>query len=400
VARHPDGRVVFVRHGLPGERVRVVLTETNRRFYRAEAVEVLEASPDRVVPPCPFAGPGRCGGCDWQHVSLPAQRRLKAELVAEQLRRLAGLDLKVSVEAVPVDAVPVGLSGPEPPPGLGWRSRVTFSTDSQGRAGFHRWRSREIEAVDRCLIAAPAVEAVGVEARRWPAGTQVEVAVPTGWSQQADRPGPAYAVSVPTGGTGLLPPEGGYVVHRVGHRQFRVGAGGFWQGHSGAATLLVEAVLEGLGPEPGERVADLFSGVGLFTAFLAEAVGPTGSVVAVEGDGGAVEDARHNLADLAHVQLRRERVEAGNLKRLGPMDRIVLDPPRAGAGLEVSRALAHSGAGRIAYLSCDAATLARDLAVFMPAGWTLRRLRAFDLFPMTEHVEVLALLDGPKGGRL
>ncbi|MBV9097710.1 MAG: class I SAM-dependent RNA methyltransferase, partial [Frankiaceae bacterium] len=133
VAHAPDGRVVFVRHALPGEQVRIEVTEERSSYLRADAVEVLRASPSRVVPPCPYAGPGRCGGCDWQHVALPRQRQLKAELVTEQLRRLAGLDREVVVEQVPGDT-----------DGLRWRTRVQFAVDRQGRAGLHRHRSHDL----------------------------------------------------------------------------------------------------------------------------------------------------------------------------------------------------------------------------------------------------------------
>ena len=153
VSRH-DGRVVFVRHALPGERVRVTVTEGHggSPYWRADAVEVLAASPDRVAPPCPWAGPGRCGGCDWQHASLAAQRALKAAVVQEQLSRLAGIDRDVTVEPVPGD------DG-----GLGWRTRVQYAVDDDGTAGLRRHRSHEVVHLDSCRIAHPLVESAGVD---------------------------------------------------------------------------------------------------------------------------------------------------------------------------------------------------------------------------------------------
>ena len=161
-----EGRVVFVRHTLPGERVRARVTAggPGDRFWRADAVEVLEASPDRVAPPCPYAGPGRCGGCDWQHVEPAAQRGLKAAVVAEQMRRLAGVEVSPVVEALP------GAPG-----GLGWRTRVTFSVDGEGRAGLRRHRSSDVLPVDRCLIAHPGVASVDVLRHRWPGVESVQV---------------------------------------------------------------------------------------------------------------------------------------------------------------------------------------------------------------------------------
>jgi tRNA/tmRNA/rRNA uracil-C5-methylase (TrmA/RlmC/RlmD family) len=167
VARH-QGVVVFVRHALPGERVVVEVTEGQEgdRFLRADAVEVLEASPDRVTPPCPFSGPGRCGGCDFQHVALPAQRELKAAVVTEQLHRLAGLDVDVTVE-------PVGLDGPGA--GLGWRTRVQWAVSPSGRPGLRKHRSHELVEVDECRIAHPSLPVV--TDTEWPDAVSVEAIV-------------------------------------------------------------------------------------------------------------------------------------------------------------------------------------------------------------------------------
>jgi len=325
------------------------VTSATRSFLRADAVEIIEASPDRVVPPCPYAGPGLCGGCDWQHVGLPRQRRLKADLLSEQLRRLAGLDVDVTVEEVP-----------GAPDGLGWRTRVRYSIDRTGRAGFRRHRSHQVQPVEGCLIAAPEVQAEGVTSRRWPGVESVEV------------PGPSERV--------------------VRGRTFRAGPGAFWQVHPAAPEVLVGALLEGLGPRPGDEVADLYGGAGIFAAFLAEAVGESGRVVLVEGSRPAAADAETNLAGLAQAEVVAARVGAGVSDLTGPVDLIVLDPPRAGAGLEVSAALAASSARAVAYVACDPAALGRDLRVFLEAGWELASLRAFDLFPMTEHVEAVAFL--------
>jgi tRNA/tmRNA/rRNA uracil-C5-methylase (TrmA/RlmC/RlmD family) len=389
VARDPEGRVVFVRHCLPGETVRVEVTGTTTSYLRADAVEVLEPSPDRVVPPCPYAAPGRCGGCDFQHVALPRQRALKAELVQEQLSRLAGLSLPVVVEPVPGDDE-----------GLGWRTRVQFGVQSDGAVGLHRHRSHDLELVDRCLIASADVEAVGAEALRWDGASAVEVVAAGSQrvvSVTSRRRGSATVPDVDAGvvvdGRPVRVPHG--VRHTVLGRSFEVAAGGFWQVHPGAPATLVSAVLDGLAPSPGDRVLDLYAGVGLFAALLGERVGPTGSVFAVEGDARASADAARNTADQPHVKVRTAAVDAGLLSRVGRPSLVVLDPPRAGAGLAVSRALVSLAPERIAYVACDPASFARDLRVFLDAGWTMPSLRAFDLFPMTEHVELVATLARP-----
>ena len=332
VVRHDD-RVVFVRHALPGERVVVVVTEgrDGDRFWRGDAVSVLVASPDRVEPPCPYAGPGRCGGCDFQHVTTAGQRALKAAVVREQLSRLAGLDLPVTVEEVP--------------PSLRWRTRMRYVALPGGARGLHVHRSDEVVEIDDCLL---------------------------------DAGGPSRArESVET---------------TSGSHDFVVGPDGFWQSHVEAPRVLVETVLSLLRPQPGERVLDLYAGVGLFAAFLADAVGLAGRVVAVEGSPQACRDARVNLPPQVQVaQGAVDRVLASSYDE--PFDLVVLDPPREGARRTVVEQVADRAPRAIAYVACDPAALARDLATFAGCGYSLRELRAFDLFPMTSHVEGVALLE-------
>jgi tRNA/tmRNA/rRNA uracil-C5-methylase (TrmA/RlmC/RlmD family) len=371
VARH-EGRVVFVRHTLPGERVRARVTEGRERdtFLRADAVEVLLASPDRVAAPCPFAGPGRCGGCDWQHADPAAQRRLKAAVVHEQLLRLAGLDLAVEVEAVEGAA-----------DGTGWRTRVRFAVDREGRAGLRGHRSHEIVPVDDCLIAHPGVAGTGVLGHLWPGVAEITVAVAAATGEQA--------VVLSPDASGTRPPD---ITEKAAGRSWEVPADGFWQVHPAAADVLVEAVLGALDPRPGESALDLYCGVGLFAGALAERLGPAGRVVAVEGAGAAVASARVNLADLAGVRVIGARVDRALAVGLEPTDLVVLDPPRTGAGRVVVDGVAALGPRRIAYVACDPAALARDIAYFAAVGYDLAGLRAFDLFPHTHHVECVATL--------
>ncbi|MEU5884212.1 class I SAM-dependent RNA methyltransferase [Spirillospora sp. NPDC047279] len=422
VARH-EGRVVFVRHALPGERVRALVTDRTKNFLRADAVEILTPSADRVTPPCPFAGPGRCGGCDWQHASLPAQRALKAAVVAEQLERLAGITRAVVVEEVPY---PVEDAEFAPGPGLGWRTRVQFAV-SDGAVGLRRHRSHDVEPIDECLIAHPGVELMGIERHRWSGASSVEgivssstgdrlVVVRERGRKRARVPRLEVPVRLVRG-----KPEPGkslpYVREEVSGRMFQVSGSGFWQVHPGAAQLLSDAVMAALEPKPGEIALDLYCGVGLFTAGLAERVGREGLVVGIESDGQAVRDAKFNLRDLPNVAIERGPVEEvlgdlefgradgsdrsqnkrtsghrGGTRVRGGADVVVLDPPRSGAGQAVVDRLATLVGRKIAYVSCDPATLARDLAYFSERGWTLETLRAFDAFPMTQHVECLATL--------
>ncbi|WP_148612907.1 class I SAM-dependent RNA methyltransferase [Nocardioides rubriscoriae] len=333
VARH-EGRAVFVRHALPRERVVVLVTEGTEgdRFWRADAVEVLQASPHRVEPPCPYAGPDACGGCDLQHVAVPHQRELKAAVVAEQLRRLAGLEVDVVVEEVPGDTPPGS--------GLGWRTRQRYSRLPDGGRAMRKHRSHDLVPVDQCLLESP-------------------------------DPSPHHVLGV----------------------DFAVEADGFWQVHPRAPAILVDAVLAVLDPRPGESVLDLYAGVGLFARFLGDRVGDAALVTMVEGDRTAASHAADNVPGATVLTGDVATVLAGlPADPVAPVDLVVLDPPREGAKRAVVEQVVARAPRAIAYVACDPAALARDVAILAEHGYGLVSLRAFDLFPMTSHVEVVALL--------
>lgn len=339
-----ETRVVFVRHALPGERVVVEITEGTEgdRFWRGDAVEILESAPGRVTAPCPYAGPAKCGGCDFQHVAPGTQRELKAAVLREQLLRLARLDPADPLLDTPVEAVP---GDPDAPDGLRWRTRQSYARTRDGARAMRLHRSHDVIPVDDCLIARP-------DAREPAPGTRVETVL---------------------------------------GRDFTVAADGFWQVHPGAPATLVTTVLDLLDPQPGESVLDLYAGVGLFAAFLAERVGPDGRVVAIEGDRRASELSAENVptaevaaGDVAHVLAT---------SYAGPADLVVLDPPREGARRPVVEQIVARGPRAVAYVACDPAALARDVAIFAEHGYRVTALRAFDLFPMTHHFECVALLE-------
>jgi len=375
-----DGRVVFVRHALPGERVRIAVTEKTARFWRADAVEVIEAAPERVTPPCRHAG--RCGGCDFQHVSPPGQRALLTEVVREQLRRLAGFDWRGEVEAVDPDA-------------LGWRTRIRYSVDERGRAGLRAHRSHHIVDVRRCPLAHP--DTPPVPRAGWE-GDSVEAIV----SSTGQRILVTDAPRIPDG-LGLLDGVAGAdgvrrsgsveLTERVRGRDFTVTGSGFWQVHPAAAGTLVDAVLDGAQATTGDVAFDLYGGVGLFAAFLAEQVGPSGRVVSVEGGRSAHGDAKTNLSRYPHARAVRAPVEKALIGSRLPdrADVVVLDPPRSGAKAAV-RSICALEPRRIVYVACDPAALARDLGSFAARGYSVVDLRAFALFPMTHHVECVAVL--------
>lgn len=374
----PGGRVVFVRYALPGERVVAKITEEHRAYLRADAVQVLDPSPDRVEPPCPYARPDRCGGCDVQHVAPPAQLAWKAAVVREQLLRLAGLSpAEVDELAVRVEALP---GGP-----LGWRSRVRYAVDAAGRPGLRKHRSHEVVPIDRCRIAHPAIQRLPVLGRRWPDTDAVEAVASSGGD---------VAVRAVAGGAQTVVDGPAQVREIAVGREWTLPVDAFWQVHPATADTLAAAVIQLLEPAEGESAWDLYGGAGLFAAALAARVGPTGPITLVESAPLGVRAARENLADLPQIEVVAARVEAALSRRriTGPVDLVVLDPPRTGAGADVVRAVVAAQPRAVAYVACDPAAFARDVRTFARAGWRLTAIRAYDCFPMTQHIECVGLL--------
>ncbi|WP_051208538.1 class I SAM-dependent RNA methyltransferase [Propionicicella superfundia] len=364
---HHDGRVLFVRHALPGERVTVRLTQVNASVLRGDAIEIQHAADDRVEPPCTAFGPGGCGGCDFQHIAVARQRELKADVLRDQLRRLARLEWDGEVEAVPGD------DG-----GLGWRTRARYLV-SAGRLGMRAHRSHRFVALpaEGCLLAVPALRRPALADGRLERVRESRGRGGRGQTRERE-------LVVMAGPDGRPLARGAATTLRVGERPFRLTGESFWQVHPGAAAALAEAVVTGLAPAPGETALDLYCGAGLFVGVLAE----RGVAVAgVEGNSAAVALARRNVpeASFAVGDVARALVEAH------ATDLVVLDPPRVGAGRAVMAAILARAPRAVAYVACDPAALARDLAD-LPPEYAVTSIRAFDLFPMTQHVETVAIL--------
>lgn len=433
VARH-EGRVIFVRHAVPGEKVRARLTDAGEKakFWRADVVEVLEASPDRVDHFWHPADSRRAwnhghppvGGAEFGHITLARQRRLKADVLAEQLSRLAGVEEGaagwdgLSVEETrPTTAVAAAEEATDGPVGgLGWRTRASFAVTPAGRLGMHAHRSDQVLPIQAMPLAADAIN----QLRLWEMDLQgierIEVAAPANGSRPLVLLAPAegtkpkrlgaVAAAFPADvSVAALDPATGEVSQLRGRlwvqesaagHEYRVTGAGFWQIHRDAPETLVGAVTQFLHGggflHPGAAVADLYAGAGLFTAVLADAVGETGSVLSVEGAPGTSRDARKNLHAAPQVEIVQGRVERVLHRNPRDFDALVLDPPRAGAGKAVVNQLVAAGPRAIAYVSCDPASFARDIGYFRQAGWDLARLRAFDLYPHTHHLETVALL--------
>ena len=361
IARH-EGAVIFVRHGLPGEVVDVAITSVGSSFNRGDVVAVIQASSDRVEAPCRYANRNGCGGCDFQHVEISAQRKLKEDVITEQFARIAKMDIHVDVEEVS--------------PSLGWRTQATIGSDKQGRAGFYASRTNTIMAIDDCLVLHPTIGYPAIQSQHWEPGTRIEVSASTDGSSRIVAGEVIQGEKIQT--------------FTVNHKSYQVSPDSFWQSNVNAPTILVDCVSEFAGVRAGDHLLDLYGGVGLFALQLHEAIGADGRIDLVEGSKSATADAAVNFAGAQNVKIHTGDVEK-ILPRFSRADVVILDPPRDGAKQNVIASLVECKPRSIVYVACDPAALARDSALLRDANYTLEKIRAFDLFPMTHHIECVAL---------
>ena len=370
IARH-EGAVIFVRHAIPGEDCTIEITSVGTSFNRADVISVESASTDRVSAPCRYAHRQGCGGCDFQHIAPARQRVLKGDVITEQFARIAKMDISVEVEEI---------SAP-----LGWRTRCAAVTTKAGALGFYQARSHSITPVDDCRILVPEMKFAELSARGAKADQRIEISL----SNTGER---TIATANTREETPMRTSDGPDVAHyEIAGRVLEVSQKSFWQSHKDAPRVLTEVVREFAQVVPGDHVLDLYGGVGLFTAALLAEVGSEGAIDLVEGSKSATADARRNFAEDSIVSIHTGDV-AKILPRFSQANVIVLDPPREGAGKEVIGECARLLPRTIVYVACDPAALARDVSYLREHGYTLQQLRAFDLFPMTHHIECVALL--------
>ena len=343
-----DGAVIFIRHGIPGERVIVEIESVGKSFSRGNVVQILELSKDRVTPPCAYAG--ICGGCDFQHIEIKAQRALKSDVISEQFSRIAKRELLIDGAPIVVEEIA------EP---LHWRTRTGVNISSKGEMGYYKSRSHDVVAISDCPALVPELEFAEKARKKYSPGTRIDLAVPN---------------------------------YRVGNHTFQVSPDSFWQSHKDAPRVLTEAVISYADLRDGDYVLDLYGGVGLFTAAIGDYLGTTGHIELIEGSKSATADAKVNFAHDPRVEIRTGDV-GKILPRISKADVIVLDPPREGAGREVISEIGRLRARRVIYVACDPAALARDVTYLEEAGYRMVTMRAFDLFPMTHHIECVALFE-------
>jgi 23S rRNA (uracil1939-C5)-methyltransferase len=388
VARH-EGKVIFVPYVLPGEEVVVELTEERASYSRARLVEVVTPSPDRVEPRCIHYG--TCGGCQWQHISYERQSALREEVLRSQLSRIAHLP---DVTVRPTQAA----SDP-----WCYRNHVQLHLDQEGQLGFMGIDGRSVIPITECHI---------MHALLWDIFAGLEIDFPelervslragiaTGEQlvvlESAGSQAPAIEVDVPVSCVLLLGDDtlvtyvgNGYVTERIGSRSLRVSATSFFQANTSQTERLLGALEEYLDPQGHESLLDLYCGVGTLGLALADRVA---EVIGVESNEAAMEDASFNAEGMTNVTLLEGSVEQVLPSIEQPIDLVILDPPRQGASKRCLDALGALSAPRIIYVSCDPATLARDVGRLGQSGYRLVEVQPVDMFPQTYHVEAVALL--------
>ena len=414
VSRADDGRAVFVTGACPGDTVEADVVADHGRFLRAKVASVLDPSPQRVTPPCPYFG--ECGGCQWQHIAYDAQVSAKRQAVADALERIGHVS---DYELCPT------VVGTSP---YGYRNKAEFTVCSESgevRLGYLALGGHRVVPVAACLMLpaaykkapkalggvlrflsgdpASAVSRVSLRVAHNRPDVEVDLWGPPG---PFPRPAAARAFTSAVGATSVTrallkgrPGERrvarvevlagkGVWRERLGSLDYLVSAPSFFQVNTKAAEKLVALVLDDLQPSSRDRILDVYAGVGTFTLPLAARAGET---VAIEVEGSAIRDLRRNV-ERSHLRTVIVPGDAGmQLEGLGRFDAAVVDPPRSGMRPAALRHLISSGPSRLVYVSCDPATLARDAAVLRSAGYELLRATPVDLFPQTYHIETVAL---------
>lgn len=385
-----EGKAIFVPYAIPGETVQVQVVSDKGRFARARLLEVTTPSPHRVSPPCPYFGV--CGGCQWQHVEYRAQLDYKRSIVVSQLQRIAGV---VDAQVRPT----LGMENP-----WHYRNHVQFSVSKDGQLGFMAAGSHQVVAIEGCALMHSLLEELydcldiefpGLRRLTLRAGINTGERMIVLETDEDEPPEvevglPVSFVLLLSDGTPVTLLGSPHIHEQLAGRMYRLSAPSFFQVNTQQAEALVSLVRTYLNATARDMVLDAYCGVGTFALALAETAG---QVVGIESSAAALTDAEANAAGVDNVRFVRGSV-AQSLSRLDPGATLaVLDPPREGAGAEVVAALVRLGVERIAYVSCDPATLARDVKAMLAANYALREVQPVDMFPQTYHIESVALLE-------
>ena len=366
IARH-NGQVIFVRHALTDEVAVVKITSVNSKIAFGDAIEILKFSKDRVTSPCKFAGPGNCGGCDFQHISITAQIKFKEFIIHDQLKRIANIDTEVNVISVESDS------------GLNWRTRFDFSISEKGKIGLYSSSTKNITEIDECLLAVNTINELDIFKRKWKGLDRLKV------SRSSSN-----QINIHRSGKNLSGPT--QLNEIIGENLYNISPGSFWQSHKNAPKILIEKVIEFAKLRLGDCVCDLYGGVGLFSVPILKKIGSKGKVHLIESDKSCIKDARKIFEKNENAIIHFGKVEQ-KIGKIKNIDVVILDPPRNGAGKQVINQIIDKNPRSIIYVSCDPASLARDTKILLANTYSLDKIIGIDLFPMTKHIECISLFE-------
>ena len=363
IARHND-QIIFVRHSITGEKANVKITAVNSKFAFGDAVEILKKSKDRVNAPCKYSHPEGCGGCDFQHIDLKTQLNFKKIVIQDQFKRIAKID--INPDLISADSNN----------GLNWRSRLNLGISENKKLGLRSHKSNNIIEIDECLIALKEINNLDVFNKHWENNDNIKISC----SSEND-------INISHLGKKISGSD--KLKEVVKDNKFNISPQSFWQSHKNAPGIILEQVLKFANIKKGERVCDLYGGVGLFTLPISKIIGENGEVHLIETNRTCIDDANEMFADLKNIFTHHGTVEQklGSVKKI---DTIILDPPRNGISKQVINQMIEKKPHTIVYVSCNPSTLARDTKILLNNKYALTNVVGLDLFPMTHHVECVA----------
>jgi tRNA/tmRNA/rRNA uracil-C5-methylase (TrmA/RlmC/RlmD family) len=363
ISRH-NGQVVFVRHAITDEIAVVKITSIGSKIAFGDAIEILKPSTDRVIAPCKYSSPELCGGCDFQHISMTAQLKLKKLVIEEQFERIANIKINPEVLNAGIDS------------GLHWRTHLDFAISRNNNVGLYAFKTKEVIEIDECLIAVDAINQLDIFKSKWDGDERLSVFASS-----------LNEVSIHRSDKKISGPS--EINEVVEGKSYNISHGSFWQSHINAPKILIKKLMEFANLELGDRVCDLYGGVGLFTAPILEIIGEVGEIHLIENNSRCIKDAKKIFENQKNVIIHHGKVEQ-KLGRIKNIDVIIMDPPRTGATKQVINQIIEKKARSIIYISCDPASLARDTKILLNNSYSLDKIIGLDLFPMTHHIECIA----------
>ena len=363
ISRH-NGKVIFVRHALTDETAVVKITSIGSKIAFGNAIKILKPSKDRVTPKCKYSSPELCGGCDFQHISTAAQLKLKKLIIKDQFERIANININPDMLDAGSDS------------GLHWRVNLDFAVSNNGKIGLYAFKTKNVVEIDECLIAVDAINQLDIFKSKWDGNDRLNVFASS-----------LNEVSIHRSDKNISGPS--KINEIIEGNSYNISHGSFWQSHKNAPKILIKKLMEFANFKLGDRVCDLYGGVGLFTAPILKKIGDTGEIHLIESNSRCINDAKKIFENKKNVIIHHGKVEQ-KLGGIKSIDAIIMDPPRTGATKQVINQIIEKKARFIIYISCDPASLARDTKILLENSYSLNKIIGLDLFPMTHHIECMA----------